>query len=166
MNEDKFKKLDDINKTLENVNANIYTYLANLDLETVTQKKVDDICIRLSENINKKLEKQRQVIINSLHQGYMSANELISLLEPIVKANVTDLASVITVIKKIMGIYAKPYQQALDFVTVLAPKLQDLAVNIALLAYIPAKLPQIPNINYDKLQITMKPITIDEIITG
>ena len=39
MNEDKFKKLDDINKMLENVNANVYTYLANLDLETITQKK-------------------------------------------------------------------------------------------------------------------------------
>lgn len=166
MNEDKFKKLDDINKMLENVNTNVYTYLSNLDLETVTQKKVDDICVRLSDNINKKLETQRQIIIKSLHQGYVGASELISLLKPIVEADVKDLASVINVVKKIINIYTKPYEQAIEFVTVLTPKLQDLAVNIALLAYIPSKIPPIPNINFDKLQISMKPITVDDIIAG
>ena len=164
MNEDKFKKIDDLNETLEGINKMVYTTFQNIE-DYPTQEKVDMACEWVSNNANAKLEAQRQKLIQTLHEGYVASNEVIQLLEPLVNFKLsTD--TVVSAVKKIIDILAGPYQIAVEYVTVLAPKLQDLATNVDLLAYIPQKLPQRPNINYNKLQISMKPITIDEVISG
>lgn len=164
MNEDKFKKIDDLNKTLEGINSMVYNTFKDIE-EYPTQEIVDKACEWASNNANAKLEAQRQKLIQTLHEGYVASNEVIQLLEPLVNFKLsTD--TVVEAVKKIIDIMAGPYKVAVEYVTVLAPKLQDLATNVALLAYIPQKLPQRPNINYDKLQISMKPITIDEVISG
>lgn len=164
MNEDKFKKIDDLNETLENINKVIYTTLKDID-EYPTQEKVDKACEYLSEKINAKLADKRKVLIKTLHEGYVASNEVIQLLEPLVNFNL-NIDTVVEAVKKIIDILAGPYKVAVEYITILTPKLAELATNIALLAYIPANLPQIPNINYDKLNITMQPITIDEVISG
>lgn len=164
MNEDKFKKIDDLNETLEGINKMVYTTFQNIE-DYPTQEKVDQACMWISNKANAKLEEQRNKLIKTLHEGYLASNEVVQMLKPLVEFEL-NIDTVVSAVKKIIDILAGPYQIAVEYVTVLAPKLQDLATNVALLAYIPQKLPQRPNINYDKLQISMKPITIDEVISG
>ena len=164
MNEDKFKKIDDLNETLEGINSMVYNTFKDIE-EYPTQEKVDKACEWVSNKANAKLEEQRSKLINALHEGYLASNEVVQMLKPLVEFEL-NIDTVVSAVQKIIDIMAGPYKVAVEYVTVLAPKLQDLAVNVALLAYIPQKLPQRPNINYDKLQISMKPITIDEVISG
>lgn len=164
MNEDKFKKIDDLNDMLEGVNKTVYTTFAKIE-DYPTQERVDEMCEWINQKMNAKLEEQRAKLISALHEGYVSSNEVIQLLEPLVNFNI-NIDTVVDAVKKIIAILAGPYQVAVEYVTILTPKLKELATNIALLAYIPYNLPQIPNINYDKLNITMRPITIDDIISG
>ena len=164
MNEDKFKKIDDLNEMLEGINRTVYTTFKNIE-DYPTQEKVDEACIWISKKMNAKLEEQRKILIKSLHEGYIASNEIIQLLRPLVEFDL-NIDTVVSAVRKIIDILAGPYQVAVEYVTVLTPKLTELATQIALLAYIPANLPQIEGINYDKLNITMKPITIDEIISG
>ena len=162
MEADKFKKIDDLNKTLYNINKVAYNTLSNLDDKS--QKAVDDICERFSTSTNEKLSILRQEVIDILKEGYKASNEIISTFEPIVNLNPTDLGGVIDAINKIKKLYTKPYETAIEYVTVLTPKLTELATNIALLAYLPSQIPPIVNVNFEKLNITMEPITIADII--
>lgn len=164
MNEDKFKKIDDLNETLEGINTMVYTTFQNIE-DYPTQEKVDQACEWINQKINEKLENQRENLIKTLHEGYVSSNEVVKLLKPLVDFDL-NVNTVVSAVKMIIDIISGPYKVAVGYVTELAPKLQDLAVNIALLAYIPQKLPQIPNVNFNKLNITIKPITIDEVISG
>ena len=59
-----------------------------------------------------------------------------------------------------------PYQIAVEFVTILAPKLKTLAENIDDLIGIKDKIPVVGIYNYDKLNIYVEPITIDDITGG
>lgn len=161
---DKFKKIDDLNAFLEKINTNVYTTFNDIE-NYPTQQKVDEACIFISNKINAQLEIKRQELIKVLHDGYLSSNEVIQLLKPLVEFDL-NIDTVVSAVKKIIDILAGPYQVAVEYVTVLTPKLKDLSTNIALLAYIPDNLPQRPDINYDKLNISIKPITIDEIISG
>lgn len=161
---DKFKNIDDLNAFLEKINTNVYTTFNDIE-NYPTQQKVDEACIFISNKINAQLEVKRQELIKVLHDGYVSSSEVIQLLEPLVNFDL-NIDTVVDAVKKIIDILAGPYKIAVEYVTILTPKLAELATNIALLAYIPANLPQIPNINYDKLNITMQPITIDEVISG
>lgn len=162
MNEEKFKIIDDLNDSLKNTNELVLKTFSNI--ESVTQEKVDDLCERVSKEINEKLNKKRTILINSLKQGYSASNEIIATLEPIVTLNPTDLNGVINAINKIIAIYQKPYQTAVEFVTILTPKLLTLSKNISDLSEIPNKIPKIENINFDKLNIVIEPITINDII--
>lgn len=162
MNKDKFKKIDDLNKTLENINKVAYKTLDGLD--EATQEVVDDICTRFSASTNEKLSILRQEVVDILKEGYIASNEIIATFKPIVELNPTDLGGVINAINKIKQLYTKPYETAIEYVTVLTPKLADLATNIALLAYLPSQIPPIVGINFDKLKITMEPITIADIV--
>ena len=161
---DKFKKIDDLNAFLEKINTNVYTTFNDIE-NYPTQQKVDEACIFISNKINPILNEKREELIKVLHEAYLSSNEVITLLKPLVEFDL-NIDTVVEAVKKIINILAGPYKIAIEYITVLAPKLQDLMVNIALLAYIPENIPQRPNINYDKLKISMKPITINEIITG
>ena len=161
---DKFKKIDDLNAFLEKINTNVYTTFNDIE-NYPTQQKVDEACIFISDKMNAQLEVKRQELIKTLHEGYVSSNEVIELLEPLVNFNL-NIDTVVDAVKKIINILAGPYKVAVEYVTELTPKVTELSTNIALLAYIPENLPQRPDINYNKLNISMKPITIDEIISG
>lgn len=172
MNENKFKKIDDLNKTLENIYYLVDKSLTEFDVDEMTQEQaqslVDDLCIRISNSINNKLIDKRADLINSLHEGYISSNEIIQQLEPLVNFNL-NVDTVVEAVQKIITIIAGPYQKAVEYVTLLTPKVLELANNIANLSTLQDKIPKHPSmplLNYNKLQITMPPITVDEIITG
>ena len=171
------KKINELNEVLDatinlaNSTLSFTETLENLAL-TEAQNKVDDICWRFSKNVNEKLDKKREDLILCLHDKYMSSQEIIALLKPIVEAKLTDLSSVIKVLTNIIKIYAGPYANAVEEIaglaTEVAPLLKETADRITYLSVLPSQIP-IPedaNINFDKLNISMKPITIDNIITG
>lgn len=168
MSSNRFQKIDDLNKAIENVRELAINTLSTLDeqIDVITQQKVDDICIRLSVSVSEQLDTLRSGTIDFLHDSYIKSNEIISTFQPIINADLTDLASVISVVGKIIAVLSGPYQTAIEFTQELAPKLITLTENIASLLAIPSYLPKIDNINFDKLNITMKPITIDDVISG
>ena len=164
MNEDKFKKIDDFNKVLSGINTLALASLQGLgEIDNISQAIIDDYCIRISEQINNELDKKRDELIKSLKQAYLSSNEIISQLEPLVNLNITDLPSVISAVNKIIGFLTGPYQIAVEFVTILAPKLEELTKNINQLASIKQNIPPIGNYNFNKLNISIKPINIGDI---
>lgn len=164
MNEDKFKKIDDFNKVLSGINTLALASLQGLgEIDNISQAIIDDYCIRISEQINSELDKKRNELIKSLKQAYLSSNEIISQLEPLVKLSITDLPSVISAVNKIIGFLAGPYQIAIEFVTILTPKLGELTENINQLASIKQSIPPIGNYNFNKLNISIKPINIGDI---
>ena len=164
MNEDKFKKIDDFNKVLSGINTLALASLQGLgEIDNISQAIIDDYCIRISEQINNELDKKRDELIKSLKQAYLSSNEIISQLEPLVNLSITDLPSVISAVNKIIGFLTGPYQIAVEFVTILAPKLEELTKNINQLASIKQSIPPIGNYNFNKLNISIKPINIGDI---
>lgn len=163
---DKFKKIDDLNTSLENAFNLCITVLKNLDFQDKTQSYVDKKCEAISLKINSKLDFLRNDIISHLHLCYKSAQEQISTLAPIATANPTDLGGCISLVKKIADIYVKPYQEALEYYMELLPRIQTLISNMSNFASLPSYLPDIPNINFDKLNISIPPIGVDNVITG
>lgn len=170
MNENKFSKIDILNKELEQITPLVKSSLEGLEnLELYTQEQaqqiVDDLCTRISAEINSKLANKRQDLIKFLKQSYISANEIIETFEPLINLSITDLSSVINAVNKIISIYTKPYQVAVEFVTVLTPKLVTLTNNISELSNIKISVnkPSGIDVNFDKLDIKMDPITIEDI---
>lgn len=171
------KCLDDLNETLDKILKFARNSLSTLeDFEDDTQEKVqqevDKICVKVSDKATKKANEVRDKAVDSLHQKYVSANKVVEDLQPIVEAKITNLNEVISVLGKIIALYTKPYQHALEytigFVGTATPKIATTVSKIDELANLKNEIP-IPNglnINFDKLNITMKPITIDEIIKG
>ena len=185
MPDSKFKKLDDLNKTLEDIYTLADKYLTNLDLNGLIQKKaqekVDDACILISNKINAKLIDKRGDLIDFLHGKYMTSQKIISEFGPVAQAienlgiptSIDDVVSILSDTVKSLKNFAKlflgPYQEAVEYVVELAPKLIELTENIEKLAGLPSKIPvipDVPNVNFDKLKITMLPITMEEVITG
>ena len=185
MPDSKFKKLDDLNKTLEDIYTLADKYLTNLDLNGLIQKKaqekVDDACILISNKINAKLIDKRGDLIDFLHGKYMTSQKIISEFGPVTQAienlgiptSIDDVVSILSDTVKSLKNFAKlflgPYQEAVEYVVELAPKLIELTENIEKLAGLPSKIPvipDVPNVNFDKLKITMLPITMEEVITG
>lgn len=169
----KFQNIDEFNKVLDGINEGVISYFSDLgDLSNQTeseiQSKIDDMCTRYSNDINTKLSIKREVLVQSLKQAYTYSNELINLLKPLVEIELTDLNSVIKALNLIIGFQKKPYETALQFVVYLTPKLLELTANIDKLANIKNNI-VLPdeaknmNISYDKLNIDIKPITIEEI---
>ena len=171
------KKINELNKVLDgtiNLANNVLSSVEDFEDLALTeiQNKVDDICVRLSKDINKKLDEKREDVILCLHDKYMTSQEIIALLKPIVEAKLSDLSSVINVLTNIIKIYAGPYANAVEEIaglaTEVAPLLKETADRVTYLSVLPSQIP-VPedvNINFDKLDISMKPITIDNIITG
>lgn len=171
------KALDDLNDTLDKVVEFAENSLSTIgdfedDAQDKIQQEVDKICEKVSDKATKKLNQVRDKAVEDLHKKYLSANKIVSDLQPIVDAKLSDLGSVISVLTKLIALYAKPYKQALDytvgFVATATPKIAETTQKVDKLASLKNEIP-IPddfNINLDKLNITMKPITVDDIIKG
>lgn len=171
------KILDDLNDTLDKIIVfaeDSFSTIEDLEGKTqdLIQEEVDKICEKVSKKGTEKLNLVRDKTVKTLHNKYVSANEIIALLKPIVTASFTDLNGVISILKKIVSLYLGPYNKAMtyiaDFTVTATPKLATTVEKtdkiIGLKDSIP--IPEGFNINFDKLNISMKPITIDEIING
>ena len=190
---DKFKKLDDFNNILSSINTLALSSLQGLsELDNIGQDMIDDYCIRISEQINEELDKKRTELISGLTKSYTASlgilQEAIDL--GILKKNddgtytivpianiptspediLTEIANriptIIKICNKVINFIAGPYAMVANFVIELTPKLATLTTNINNLATIKDSIPPVGNYNYDKLNIYVEPITIDDITGG
>lgn len=183
---DKFKKIDDFNDILSGINTLALSYLQVLsELDNIGQDIIDDYCIRISEQINEALDKKRTELISGLTKSYTAS---LGILQEAVDAgfltqnddgsysittipNPTDIDEVLDIVQKITPLFNKvikfvagPYATVAEFITILTPKLITLTTNINNLANIKDSIPLVGDYNYDKLNIYVKPISIEDII--
>lgn len=173
MADDKFKEIDEAINILDNTEDLVIASLSDIGdvadaSQDKVQAKVDDICERISNQTNDKLSQMRELIIANLKTAYLSSMEIIAILQPLVDMKITDLDSVILALTKIIAMYTQPYKIALEFVTVLTPKLTELSQKVLELATIKDKIKnpvgaENLKLSYDKLNITMEPISIEDI---
>lgn len=172
----KFKKIDEVNKILENTISLVDEYFDKLEHlkelgEAKAQQEIDKVCIYLSNKVNEKLSRHRKTVVEILHNQYTNSMDTIALLQPLATLNLdpTDLSGCVNAVNLIIKLYAGPYEQAVKFIAELAPKLNDLIVNCSILGAMPTLLPSrlgMPNINFDKLKIDFEAPSMNEIVTG
>ncbi len=175
--ENDLKILDDLNNTLDKMiefTTKSFSTLEDLEgkAQDKIQEEVDKICEKVSKKGSEKLDSIRDKTVDTLHKKYVSANAIVTKLEPIINAKITNLGEVISLLGKMVALYAKPYQDALDytigFIATATPKIADIAEKSLKLYNLKDEIP-LPtglNVNLDKLKVSMKPITINDIISG
>lgn len=180
-----FKKIDDLNTELERAiefctNAVVKIEDLKEQGEEYAQKEVDKVCIAVSDKINTKLEEHKEDVVKVLHEQYNSAMEIMQQYKPIVDLVVSlsspslDLGFLTKVANGVIDLakqYVKPYEKAIEFVTVVAPKLERLANNSITLATMPIILKEslpkeLPNLNLDKLRINVPTPSMPEVVSG
>lgn len=133
-------------------------------LEKMTQAQIDDyIENTLNPELNAQLANIRANIISTLKSMYSGYLKLIEKIQPIADAEPTDLGKVIQFCNNVKSFITSMYSEVLLFMTQLTTKLAELTLAItSLVAY----RPPISGINFDKLNISMEPITMADITGG
>lgn len=168
------KDLDEtLDKTITFVN-NSFSTIGDFEnqAQSVIQDEVDKICVKVNEKVNTKLNEVRNKTVETLKNKYISANQIIQKLQPIVNAKLSDLGSVISILNKIIALYAQPYQQALqyttEFIAIATPLLVNITNKLNTLSNIKdnVSIPDNMDVNLDKLSISVDPININDIVSG
>lgn len=167
--------IDSLSDTIKGVTEVATNYLSQIEniqefAKNKAQEKVDEMCERASQEINSKLAIQRQKVVDKLKNTWASSNEVIENLRFI--TGEISIDTIVSIVSSIIQLYTKPYQNAMDLITdftiSIAPKLLQLTSEINDLADLKNQIPvhtlkDGTKLNYDKLNITMDPITIDDI---
>lgn len=171
------QSLQDLCDTIDNINEfAIKSFSTIEDFQDLApdkiQEEIDKICLKVSDKGTNKLNSVRDKTVNSLHDKYVSASGIVGKLSSIVNAKPTDLGSVINVLNTIISLYTMPYNSALSYITAFttvgAPLITQLSEKISTLNNIKDSIP-VPDgmtVNFDKLNITMEPVNMDDIITA
>ena len=181
MSTDKFQpyidKLDEFNSTLDSAiilaenSLSLLETIENFAIDKA-QEYVDEKCEYISDKLSIKLNEKREDVIDALHKKYESLSDIISILDPIVNAELIDLGSCISVLNNIIKMYVGPYSTVIAEMAGLAgiviPKVMDSANKINTLISLKDQIPIPENmpINFDKLNITVDPITLPDIVQG
>ena len=179
-NQTLFSGLDSLNDTLEDLEAQIYDkfeYISSLDLtklsKDVIQTQVDKICISINNSINPILARKREQVLQSLKQKYIACQEFIAFIKPFIDILRMDfnIDNVISWLKDVasfwLNYFLGPYNNAVNFVVELTPRLTRLTTNITNLTTLQPTIPNLPDgvdVNFDKLKIDIEPFTIDDVI--
>ena len=185
---DKFKKIDDFNIALSNINTLVEFSLQGLsELDNLSQEIIDDYCVRISEKINTELDEKRTDLISGLTKTYTAS---LGILQEVIEAgfltenddgsysiisiNKVNQASItpvfqainkiIPLFNKVINIMAGPYAKVAEFVVEIGKRLPELTTNIEKLASLKDNIPPIGNYNLNKLNIYIEPIKPEDII--
>lgn len=167
--------IDSLSATIQGVTDVATNYLEKIDniqeyAKNKAQEKVDEMCERASNEINEKLANQRQILVNKLKNSWSSAKEIKKTLSFV--GDTIDASSVVSIVTKIIKLYTKPYSEAVDLIadmtTIIVPKLLSLVTDINTLSNLKNNIPKHilkdgTQLNYNKLNITMEPISRDDI---
>ena len=187
---DKFKKIDDFNIALSNINTLVEFSLQGLsELDNLSQETVDDYCVRISEKINTELDEKRTDLISGLTKtytaslgilqeaieaGFLTENDdgsysIISI-DKVNQVSITPvfqaINKIIPLFNKVINIMAGPYAKVAEFVVEIGKRLPELTTNIEKLASLKDNIPPIGNYNLNKLNIYIEPIKPEDIIGG
>jgi hypothetical protein len=135
-----------------------------LSLAGHTQMYVDKACISMSNKVSQTVNDHRNIIINVLHGMYITLTSRVALLAPIAEANPTDLGSVISTVKNIVGTFIAPYTNAVADLLIIPQKVILVADKMQeLISYVP---PTQVGIKFDKFKLNIQPITFSEVVSG
>lgn len=167
--------IDSLSATIQGVTDVATNFLEKIDniqeyTKNKAQEKIDDMCERANNEINEKLAIQRQILIDKLKESWSSAEKIKQTLS-FVTGNI-DMDTIVSIVTSIVSLYTIPYQNSTKLITdmtvVILPKLIALSADINTLTNLKNNLNKHilkdgTQLNYDKLNLTMEPITIDDI---
>lgn len=173
------KSIDNLINTIDSAEETAKNYLSKIDniQEYATEKaqeKLDDMCEKITNEINVRLEAQRDILIGNITQTVNSATANIEALEPIANFDFSDfdIGKAQSLLESIVGLYLGPYRKAVTIATTISteilPKLAQLTAKIQELSNIKDYIPKLKSkdgteLNLNKLNIEMEPITESEI---
>lgn len=132
--------------------------------EKIGQSKVDKICAWLAWKINIAIERQRQKLINTLHEQYVNNQQ-----GPVMKA-ATAIASFVSDPLGAIGGFASaifsPVKFVFSWLKVLLKEIPRLAANLANIVSALPPSPPNPNINYDKFKLKVGSLSLNAIAKG
>ena len=137
---------------------------AFIGLENATQEQIDEIIEdKINPFINQKLANLRQSLVNSLQEQYKAFLAFSESLSPVNNASPTDLSSVIDFCLAVKDFLIGAYNTLMQFMTLLPQHLLSLTASInSIVSYTPP----IQGLSFDKLDIQMEPITMEDITGG
>lgn len=137
---------------------------AFIGLENATQEQIDEIIEeKINPFINKKLADLRQSLVSSLQEQYKTFVAFSETLAPVNSASPTDLGSVIDFCNAVKDFIVGAYNTLMQFMTLLPQHLLSLTSSInSIVSYTPP----VQGLNFDKLDIQMEPITMEDITGG
>lgn len=167
--------IDSLSATIRGVTDVATNFLEKIDniqeyTKNKAQEKIDDMCERANNEINEKLAIQRQILINKLKESWSSAEKIQQTLS-FVTGDI-DMDTIVSIVTSIVSLYTKPYENSIkliaDMTVTILPKLIALSADINTLTNLKNNLNKHilkdgTQLNYDKLNLTMEPITIDDI---
>ena len=170
-----YNDINSLSATIQGVTDVATNYLDKIDniqeyAKNKAQEKIDDMCERVTNEMNQKLASQRQILINKLKESWTSAKKIEQTLS-FVTGNI-NIDTIVSIVTDIITLYTKPYQEATalisDMTLVIGPKLLELTSQISTLTNLKNDIPKHilkdgTELNYNKLNITMEPISIDDI---
>lgn len=133
-------------------------------LEKATQEKIDEVIVNnINPMVNAKLAGIRATLLSSLQEQYAQFSDGTSTLQPIYEATISNITNVISFCKQIQAFICGAYTKLLEFTGLLITHIARLTTAITdIVSYTPP----MPNINFDKLDIQMQPITLADITGG
>lgn len=168
--------IDNMIDKIIGVEITVTNYLGKIEnLQEYTQeqaqKKVDEMCERVSNEVNAKLEEQRTVLIGMISKTIDATTVNIEAIEPIANFdlnNITSVGDVVSFLVEIKNLFTGPYSKAINLAlaisTDILPKLAELASIINSLSNLKNLIPTLKSkdgkiINVDKLNVHIEPIT-------
>ena len=129
----------------------------------LSQEYVDKVCTWMAWWVNITVERLRQKTINTLidqYSSYFVVLKWVKVIRDVMKNPIKALGS-------FFGIFAKPIQAAMEFITTLMREIPRLAKNLAnIMDSLPPTPPSGLGINFDAFKIKINTITMKDITSG
>lgn len=172
--------IDSMIDKISGVEETAVNYLGKIDnlqeyAQEQAQKKVDEMCERITTEVNAKLEEQRTVLVGMISKTADAVTENMKAVEPIVNFDLDSVSSVgdaVSFLKQVQEAFAGPYRKAEILITAIStdilPKLMELATMIDSLLNLKNLIPTLKckdnkTVNVDKLNVHVKPITESDV---
>lgn len=154
-----------VNDCLEEIPESVNDFYNSFikSAKDLSQEYVDKVCRWMAWWVNITVERLRQSVINTLIDQYSSYFVVLKW----VKAIRDAMRNPIKALGSFFGIFAKPVQAAIEFITTLAVELPRLAENLAkIMQALPPTPPSNLGVNFDAFKIKINTITMKDITSG
>ena len=154
-----------VNDCLEEIPESVTDFYNSFikNAKNLSQEYVDKVCTWMAWWVNVTVERLRQKVIKTLIDQYSSYFVVLKWVQAIKEAMKNPLKA----IGSFFGIFAKPVQAAVEFITVLAVELPRLAENLAkIIDVLPPAPPSDLGVNFDAFKLKINTVTMKDITSG